>query len=252
MPRIAHAWHRTLRGRRRAIRPPGQQGASAGGTAMRLRSAGSALLVGAITGAVCAGAATLALGVGAVTAAPKPSDATGTAATNTIQAAPDAATTTPAAAPTPTSKPPDSTAPPPGRKIPAFITFYSAGDHDPPGSREISNPNKRHSQAGEIGTYSNPITMAGDPRAVKMGTVAYYPALRKYFVMEDTCATCVADWSESRRLHVDLWAGATIDDGIQACLLQLTPDAASSIELDAPPGRTVNTTPLYSNGQCRG
>jgi hypothetical protein len=94
--------------------------------------------------------------------------------------------------------------------------------------------------------------MAGDPRAVAIGTVAYYPALRKYFVMEDTCATCVADWSESRKLHVDLWAGATVDDGIAACLLQLTPGAARPIEFNAPPGRAVDTTPLYSGGRCRG
>ncbi len=255
MPRIVSARSRPARRPRTAVRPPDQQGA-AGAAARRTRSTISALLVGAITGAVCAGAATVALAVGAVAPGPAQPGWTGTAVSTSTAVTPQ--TTSATASPTPTSTPTSTSqraapsAPPPGRTVSTAVTFYSAGDNDPPGSRAISHPNKRHSQAGGTGTYSDPITMAADPRAIRIGTIAYYPTLRKYFVMEDTCASCVADWSGSRELHIDLWTGATIDDGIAACLLELTPDGAKPVELDAPAGRPFDPTPLYSSGRCNG
>lgn len=138
---------------------------------------------------------------------------------------------------------------PAGKTWMTTVTFYAAPDNDPPGSRTISHP-ARHSQAGGTGTFADPITMASDPREIAVGTVIYYPALRKYFVMEDTCSTCIAEWDSSEKPHIDLWTGTATDDGILDCQHSLTPGGPVAVELSPPAGRPVDATPLYSNGRC--
>lgn len=94
------------------------------------------------------------------------------------------------------------------------------------------------------------MTLASDPRELAVGTVVYYPSLRKYFVMEDLCASCSDTWSSSGTPHIDLWTGAATESGVTACQEALTPDGQVVVELDPPPDRPVDTTPLYSGGRC--
>ena len=63
------------------------------------------------------------------------------------------------------------------------------------------------------GTYADPITFASagesDPESfagasIKPGTLIYFPRVRKYFIMEDSCLECSQDWHASKLLHVDL------------------------------------------------
>ncbi|HEY2206220.1 MAG TPA: hypothetical protein VGH99_17240 [Pseudonocardia sp.] len=131
------------------------------------------------------------------------------------------------------------------------ITFYAAYDNDPPGSREIAYPNERHREAGGTGTFDDPTTLATDPRELAPGTVIYYPPLRRYFVMEDDCAECIDDWQRSRRPRLDLWTSAAAEKGVLDCEEELTPDGLVTVEINPPPGRPVDTRPLYSGGRCR-
>jgi hypothetical protein len=139
----------------------------------------------------------------------------------------------------------------PGRMWSVVVTFYGAGDNDPPGSTEIAHPNALHRAAGGTGTYANPISLAGDRRAIPVGTRVYYPPLAKYFVMEDDCAGCIEDWDADRTPHIDLWAGDHSGADFIACENALTPSGRVSVELNPPPGRRVDTSPLYGGDGCR-
>ncbi len=153
------------------------------------------------------------------------------------------------ASPAPT-RPSTDRARPAGRSWTAHVTFYGAGDNDPPGSSAIAHPNARHPEAGGTGTYADPVTLASDARELAVGTVVYDPPLKKYFVMEDDCASCIDEWGSARRPHIDLWAGDYSGSAFLACQYALTPNGTVVVELNPPPGRAVDTRPLYGSGGC--
>jgi hypothetical protein len=187
----------------------------------------------------------LAVAVGWMAAGPLTSHPTPTAVPVAPTTAASAAPSAPS--PSPTQAPRQA---PAGRMWSVVVTFYGAADNDPPGSTEIAHPNDRHQEAGGTGTYADPLSLAADPRALQVGTRVYYPPLRKYFVMEDDCAQCITDWRSSRTPHIDLWTGNFSGRGIIACEDALTPDGRVAVELNPPPGRPVDTSPLYSGRGC--
>lgn len=131
------------------------------------------------------------------------------------------------------------------------VTFYAAYDNDPAGSREIAHPGDRHRVAGGTGTFEDPLTLATDPRELPVGSMVYVPRVRKYFVMEDDCAPCIDEWTASRTPHVDLWLNNGNGARVVACEELLTPDAPTAIEYDPPPGRPLDTRPLFTaDGRC--
>jgi hypothetical protein len=132
----------------------------------------------------------------------------------------------------------------------ALVTFYAAFDNDPPGSTAIAHPRPARPAAGGTGSYADPITLAADERMIAVGTLVYYPPLRKYFVMEDECATCVRDWENGRVPHIDLWIGAATDPGVVACEDALTPDGVVEVEVAPAADRPVDTAALYADGRC--
>ena len=151
-------------------------------------------------------------------------------------------------APVPSSA---ATAEPGHGSVAVLVTFYGGLDNDPPGSAEIAHPNSRHAEAGGTGTYADPVTVASDPRELPPGTLLYEPRLRLYLVMEDDCAECVAQWETARAGHIDIWT-ARSGAGLIACEEALTPDVPVVIEVNPPPGRPVDTRPLYAaDGTCR-
>ncbi|GAY12871.1 hypothetical protein TOK_1421 [Pseudonocardia sp. N23] len=177
---------------------------------------------------------------------PPPVTSSGAPATT---ARPSAGTGTTAARPRPPANRPPATLRP-GRSFSTELTFYSAYDNDPPGTRAIAYPGTRHSQAGGTGTFADPLTLATDPREIPVGTVVYVPTLRKYFVMEDDCEQCISDWGGSRTPHIDLYMPNGDDSSVTACQHQLTPAGRVTVELGAPAGRPVSSTPLWSGGRC--
>ncbi|MGE3287067.1 MAG: hypothetical protein AB7J32_13330 [Pseudonocardia sp.] len=132
------------------------------------------------------------------------------------------------------------------------VTFYAGADNDPPGSSEIAHPNGRHQTAGGTGTWADPLTLATDPDELPVGTVVYVPRLQKYFVMEDDCEDCIAQWKRSRHGHVDLWISAATDPGVLDCEAALTRDDPETIQINPPADRTVDPRPLHdaASGAC--
>lgn len=76
----------------------------------------------------------------------------------------------------------------------AYTTAYSYWDNTPPGSADISNP-VLHNKAGGVGTFADPVTLAvghsiiskKDVLDFPQGTKFYFPDIRKYAIVEDTC-----------------------------------------------------------------
>lgn len=81
-----------------------------------------------------------------------------------------------------------------GQRFSVYLTGYSFWDNTPPGSAAIARPVIRQ-RAGGSGTYSDPITIAvghsfATGRQVldfPAGTRFYFPALRRYAIVEDVC-----------------------------------------------------------------
>ena len=118
------------------------------------------------------------------------------------------------------------------------LTFYGWPDNDPPNSAAIHYPGPppRHGQAGGSGTYDNPTTVAVRKGSRwKPGTRMYLPHLAKYLIVEDSCASCTADW-------IDVWVGGRGSDSadVLACQHRLTPPGTVPVEIDPPDDRTVS------------
>jgi 3D (Asp-Asp-Asp) domain-containing protein len=139
------------------------------------------------------------------------------------------------------------------------VTFYGWPDNSPPGNA-IAYPKNGgfptvHDGAGGTGTFADPITLATDEAEIPVGTILYIGFIEKYLVMEDDCTECDADWSSGMHRHVDVWmnsnAAANAADVI-ACEDQWT-QAAAQVEVNAPPGLPVTTSPLFdpTTNTCR-
>ena len=132
----------------------------------------------------------------------------------------------------------------------AKMTFYGSKDNCPPGG-DIAYPNAQHPLAGGVGTFEDPITFAGAPKApglVPGKTVIYSPSLKKYFRFEDICGECESDWSKKSEWHFDLWMGSdavTPGPNLIACEDQLTKSHATFL-FDAVVGLPVDPTPLFN------
>lgn len=125
------------------------------------------------------------------------------------------------------------------------VTFYGWPDNDPPGNA-ISDP-VIHQGAGGRGTSDDPITVAVRQGRFQPGTRMYLPALRKYLIVEDTCASCESD-------QIDIWmeSDGRFDEQVIACEEAWTPDGPLEVEIDPPQGRPVSTTPFFdkNSGRC--
>eukprot|EP01113_Clastostelium_recurvatum_P003899 TRINITY_DN1171_c0_g1_i1.p1 TRINITY_DN1171_c0_g1~~TRINITY_DN1171_c0_g1_i1.p1 ORF type:complete len:170 (-),score=48.67 TRINITY_DN1171_c0_g1_i1:103-612(-) len=135
-------------------------------------------------------------------------------------------------------------------------TSYGYDDNSPP-SAEIAFPHSDgyptlHNLATETnGTYGNPITFATNKAEYKPGTIVYVVHLRKYFIMEDECGDCDADWKKGKH-HIDLWMGpqhTSSSGALNDCEDKVTRDNAIVI-VDPPNNLPVETTLMFQNNQC--
>jgi hypothetical protein len=127
------------------------------------------------------------------------------------------------------------------------VTLYGYPDNSPPG-RAI-DCGQIHNEAGGTGTFDDPVTFAtghDQDGAMPCGTIIYVPYMKKYFIREDSCASCNGPWA-------DLWAGGDQNSGqdILDCEDSLTRDNVDVI-VNPGSGEDVDTTPIFdtSNGQC--
>jgi hypothetical protein len=123
------------------------------------------------------------------------------------------------------------------------ITFYSARDNEPPGSRQIAFTNVMHGQAGGTGTFDDPLTYSARPGQRSPGTKIYVPDVSRYFILEDSCSGCSQD-------QIQLWTGASTDNGVAACEETLARNVSRAYQVNPPPGLPVVPGDLYQNGRC--
>ena len=148
----------------------------------------------------------------------------------------------------------------------AYLTFYGYWDNTPPGSA-IAYP-QIHQTAGGTGTYADPITFATDKSELAPGTIIYVPRVKKYFIMEDDCEECDADWSGHGPdggpdlWHFDLWLGGQGGNAMDAidcedALTQSNANGTPFLEaavIDPPSNETYDPTPIFntSTNACYG
>jgi hypothetical protein len=160
---------------------------------------------------------------------------------------PGTTTSSPATtAPARNAPPPQKAPPPPVLATPnasGKISFYSAKDNEPPGSRQIAFTTVLHGQAGGTGTFDDPLTYSARPGQRPPGTKIYVPDVSRYFILEDSCSSCSDN-------QVDLWTGSSTDNGILDCEGSLTRNGSRPYQVNPPPGLPVVPGDLYQNGRC--
>jgi hypothetical protein len=125
--------------------------------------------------------------------------------------------------------------------VSSYVTFYGFDDNDDGNSTHLRTGIISHAAIHgfaneDLGTYERPGTLATDINFVSPGTKIYVPALKRYYVMEDTCVECSEDWRRSKP-HVDLYVSGTGPE-LAACEDRLTMERTKII-IDPPPDLTV-------------
>jgi 3D (Asp-Asp-Asp) domain-containing protein len=132
--------------------------------------------------------------------------------------------------------------------VSSYVTFYGFDDNDDGdaahlGTSIISHATIHESANEDLGTYEKPGTLATDINFVPPGTIVYVPALKRYYVMEDTCRECSKDWLLSRP-HVDLYVSGTGPE-LAACEDRLTMESTKIIINPSP------DLPVKSGSACQ-
>jgi len=141
--------------------------------------------------------------------------------------------------------------------VKAFMTLYGYADNSPPGTG-IAHP-CIHGSAGGVGTYSNPITFATDVNEVGWCQIIYVPYMKRYFIHEDECSECDANWNASHLYRFDMWAGGDAGSrhqpekrALRACestwtrANSVTDPDNPTITMDPPSDLPVTTAPIFS------
>ncbi|HEV2373409.1 MAG TPA: hypothetical protein VGS19_14695 [Streptosporangiaceae bacterium] len=131
------------------------------------------------------------------------------------------------------------------------VTLYGFPDNSPPGNGTAFGSG----HAGGVGTFGDPTTFATDQHEFAPGTLIYYPFLQRYFVMQDECVECDADFNNGIS-HIDLWVGGTASSNssaVIACEDNLTRDNMQIIVNPGPNEPVFNNGQggvIFQNGQC--
>ena len=134
--------------------------------------------------------------------------------------------------------------------VSSYVTFYGFDDNDDGnpthlGTGIISHATIHGFANEDLGTYEKPGTLATDINFVSPGTKVYVPALKRYYVMEDTCVECSEDWLRSKA-HVDLYVSGTGPE-LSACEDRLTMERTKII-IAPPPDLPVRVESACKSG----
>jgi len=134
--------------------------------------------------------------------------------------------------------------------VSSYVTLYGFDDNDDGnpthlGTGIISHATIHGFANEDLGTYEKPGTLATDINFVPPGTKVYVPALKRYYVMEDTCVECSEDWLRSKA-HVDLYVSGTGPE-LSACEDRLTMERTKII-IAPPPDLPVRVESACKSG----
>jgi hypothetical protein len=143
--------------------------------------------------------------------------------------------------------------------VQAFMTLYGWADNSPPGPG-IANPCPgRSGVAGGTGTFADPVTFATDVNELGWCRVIYVPYMKRYFIHEDECSECDANWTSSRLYRFDMWAGGDANSrkkpekrALRACestwtrANSVTDPNNPTVIVDPPANLPVTTAPIFS------
>jgi hypothetical protein len=134
--------------------------------------------------------------------------------------------------------------------VSSYVTFYGFDDNDDGNPKHLGTGVISHATIHgfaneDLGTYEKPGTLATDIDFVSPGTKVYVPALKRYYVMEDTCVECSEDWLRSKA-HVDLYVSGTGPE-LAACEDRLTMERTKII-IDPPSDLPVNAGSACNGG----
>jgi hypothetical protein len=135
-----------------------------------------------------------------------------------------------------------------------WATYYGWYDNTPPGCATAYSGCARGT-----GSYTDPITFASYQGEFPVGTIIYYPTVRKYFKMGDACQECGLDWrghgpdGGPHVYHVDLWLGGKGGNAFDVinCEDALTQQTASGgpalskFILDPSPYLAISSAPIF-------
>jgi len=148
-----------------------------------------------------------------------------------------------------------------GSAFTVYLTGYSYWDNTPPGTAAIARP-VIHDEAGGIGTYDDPITIAvGHSRETfshKMdyptGTRFYFPKIRKYAIVEDLCGDGprpqdgACHIGKSGKPWLDIYVDGSLagEEESNRCMYRIT--GMQRVIMDPDPDRAVRPGPLAESG----
>jgi len=130
----------------------------------------------------------------------------------------------------------------------AYVSGYGWPDNSPPGAVVSGS-----GTAGGTGTFANPITVAvgyvGSKPDFAYGTKFYVPNVRRYFVVEDTCADCHTTPTGSS-VWVDLWTGGNGSNNAAVLACENAITGSHTIVLNPDAGRPVLPGALDGAAGC--
>ena len=137
-----------------------------------------------------------------------------------------------------------------GQQMTIWLTGYSWWDNTPPGSSEVGEP-VIHQQAGGVGTFADPITVASPglqgAMTLKPGAKFYLPTVQRYVIVEDSGA---APPPVGAQTHLDMWVDGrdATKDTTDDCASQFT--GMVPARMNPPNGLPVMAGPIFVNQKC--
>ncbi len=145
------------------------------------------------------------------------------------------------------------------QRITAYVSAYDYYDNTPPGSATVSHPQRGGTTASGDGRYENPVTIAvghvlqngQDLLDHPPGTRFYFPRLRVYGIVEDTCGDGPTPQNGPCHQHpadtetwLDVWIdGRDTDENTAAGRMDAATGRQDVIK-DPPPGLPVHDGPI--------
>lgn len=182
------------------------------------------------------------------TASPTTSSSPSASPTTSPTSGPTTTTSPVTSSPSPTSSSPTPTSAPTQT---VYLTGYGWRDNDcGGGGGDCAAYGDGH--AGGSGTFADPVSLAVGQGGWPAGTKVYLPSLHRYAVVEDSCASCGAGYSQAGKKYtwIDVWVDgrAASASAAESCMNSLT--GLVSVVLSPPANLPVTVGTISTSAGC--